>query len=227
MKPFHVAVIFLRQPASPMQTDRWMGCWHDSSLSLLPGAYLRWWFDLERLKDAIDCKRQGFYGYNECCELPDESRSQSPATSVWSHNILMKVFKRVKLGLLSDDGTGVPLIWCWVKSSVSTNPKTQDSVKIEWMPRTLIVVYLNTLPVLICVKVIMRLHRTSFDFFHENPEAKVLLTPVGWWRLSRSCRSEFLRELSVEYIPISRKLEVAWVDRQISNVESDGIKQSI
>ncbi len=179
MKPFYNVAEHIPETTSITNADGPMdGCWHDSFYHCILEHICGETFDLERLKDVIDCKRQGFMGTTNVVNYLTNHDHNHLMVELGDRNIFdAEAFKRVKLGAaILMSAIGVPLIWMGEEFG-EYRPKTEDSVKIEWallgndLNRSLFEYYkgLTTLR-----KSNHALYTENIDFFHENPEAKVL-----------------------------------------------------
>ena len=93
-------------------------------------------------------------------------------------SLTKEAFKRIKLGvvILLMTAVGVPLIWMGEEFG-EYKPKTPESSKIEWvlLGNDLNLGLFNYYKGLIALRKTNRaLYTENIDFFHENPEAKVL-----------------------------------------------------
>lgn len=178
MKPFYNIAEHIPETTSITNADGPMdACWHDSFYHCVL-EHICGEFDLERLKDVIDCKRQGFMGTTNVINYLTNHDHNHLMVELGDRNIFdQEAFKRVKLGAaILMTAIGVPLIWMGEEFG-EYKPKTEDSAKIEWallgndLNRSLFEYYkgLTTLR-----KSNHALYTENIDFFHENPAAKVL-----------------------------------------------------
>ena len=179
MKPFYDIAEYIPETTSITNADGPMdGCWHDSFYHCVLAHICGDTFELESLKDVIDCKRQGFMGtVNVVNYLTNHDHNHLMVELGDRHIFDEAAFKRIKLGVvLLMTAVGVPLIWMGEEFG-EYKPKTPESSKIEWvllgndLNRGLFEYYKG----LIALRKTNRaLYTENIDFFHENPEAKVL-----------------------------------------------------
>jgi len=179
MKPFYNVAEHIPETTSITNVDGPMdGCWHDSFYHCILEHICGETFDLERLKDVIDCKRQGFMGTTNVVNYLTNHDHNHLLVELGDRNIFDEAaFKRAKLGAaILMTAIGVPLIWMGEEFG-EYKPKAQDSAKIEWMllgndlNRSLFEYYKGLITLR---KSNHALYTENIDFFHENPEAKVL-----------------------------------------------------
>ena len=179
MKPFYNIAEYIPETTSITNVDGPMdACWHESFYHCILEHICGETFDLERLKDVIDCKRQGFMGTTNVVNYLTNHDHNHLMVELGNRHIFDdEAFKRVKLGAaILMSAIGVPLIWMGEEFG-EYRPKTEDSVKIKWallgnnLNQSLFKYYkgLTTLR-----KSNHALYTENIDFFHENPEAKVL-----------------------------------------------------
>lgn len=179
MKPFYTVAEHIPETTSITNVDGPMdGCWHDSFYHCVLEHICGDTFDLERLKDVIDCKRQGFMGATNVVNYLTNHDHNHLMVELGERQIFdEEAFRRIKLGaVLLMTAIGVPLIWMGEEFG-EYKPKTPESAKIDWtllgndLNRGLFEYYkgLTTLR-----KNNHALYTENIDFFHENPEAKVL-----------------------------------------------------
>jgi len=179
MKPFYTVAEHIPETASITNVDGPMdGCWHDSFYHCILEHICGDTFDLERLKDVIDCKRQGFLGATNVVNYLTNHDHNHVMSELGDREIFDEAaFTRVKLGaaiLLT--AVGVPLIWMGEEFG-EYKPKTPDSAKIDWTllgnehNRGLFEYYKGLINLR---KGNHALYTENIEFFHENPEAKVL-----------------------------------------------------
>jgi 1,4-alpha-glucan branching enzyme len=152
-------------------------CWHDSFYHCVLEHICGDTFDLERLKDVIDCKRQGFMGATNVVNYLTNHDHNHVLAELGERGILDdEAFKRRKLGaVITMTSVGVPLLWMGEEFG-EYKYKTQEQAKIDW---TLLGNDLNKGLFEFC-KGLIHLRKTNhalytenIEFIHENPEAKV------------------------------------------------------
>ncbi|MFB2917054.1 alpha-amylase family glycosyl hydrolase [Aerosakkonema funiforme] len=154
------------------------GCWHDSYRFCLIEHICGDTFDLERLKDAIDGKRQGFMGATNVVNYLSNHDQKRVMVELANRTIFDdEAFKRAKLGAaILMTSVGVPMLWMGEEFG-DYKPKTIDPTKIEWallgndLNRGLFEYYKGLINLR---KNNHALYTENIDFFHENAEAKVL-----------------------------------------------------
>ncbi|HCF28959.1 MAG TPA: alpha-amylase, partial [Cyanobacteria bacterium UBA11049] len=179
MKPFYTIAEHIPETTSITNADGPMdGCWHDSFYHVVLEHICGDTFDLERLKDVIDCKRQGFMGAVNVVNYLTNHDHNHLLVDLGDRNIFdEEAFKRIKLGAaILMTAIGVPLIWMGEEFG-EYKPKTPESAKIDWtllghdLNRSLFEYYKGLVNLR---KNNHALYTENLDFFHENPEAKVL-----------------------------------------------------
>lgn len=179
MKPFYTVAEHIPETTSITNVDGPMdGCWHDSFYHDVLAHICGDTFDLERLKDVIDCKRQGFMGATNVVNYLTNHDHDRLMVELGDRQIFdEEAFRRIRLGVaLLMTAVGVPLIWMGEEFG-EYKPKTTESVKIEWgllgndLNRNLFEYYKGLTNLR---KHNHALYTENIDFFHENSEAKVL-----------------------------------------------------
>ncbi|MBP5974667.1 alpha amylase C-terminal domain-containing protein [Brasilonema sp. CT11] len=179
MKPFYNIAEHIPETTSITNADGPMdGCWHDSFYHCIKDHICGSTFDLERLKDAIDAKRQGFMGATNVVNYLTNHDHDRLMVELGNNNIFdEEAFRRLKLGaaiLLT--AMGIPMLWMGQEFG-EYKPKTQESSKIEWgllgndLNRSLFEYYKGLIHLR---KSNHALYTENVDFIHENPEDKVL-----------------------------------------------------
>jgi 1,4-alpha-glucan branching enzyme len=178
-KPFYNIAEHIPENPSITNIDGPMdGCWHDSFYHCVLEHICGDTFDLERLKDVIDARRQGFMGSTNVVNYLTNHDHNHLMAELGDREIFGEAaFKRVKLGAaLLMTAMGVPLIWMGEEFG-EYKYKTVDQAKIEWpllandLNRGLWDYYKGLINLR---KNNHALYTENVDFFHENPEAKVL-----------------------------------------------------
>jgi 1,4-alpha-glucan branching enzyme len=178
-KPFYNIAEHIPETPDITNVDGPMdGCWHDSFYHCILEHVTGDTFDLERLKDALDAKRQGFMGATNVVNYLTNHDHNHLMAELGDRDILDEAaFRRVKLGVaLLMTAMGVPMIWMGEEFG-EYKYKTIDQAKIEWallgndLNRNLFEYYKGLINLR---KTNHALHTENIEFFHENPEAKVL-----------------------------------------------------
>jgi 1,4-alpha-glucan branching enzyme len=178
-KPFYNVAEYIPETTTITNLDGPMdGCWHDSFYHCLLAHISGDTFDLERLKDVIDCKRQGFMGATNVVNYLTNHDHNHLMVELGDHHIFdEEAFKRIKLGAaILMTAIGVPLIWMGEEFG-EYKPKTIESAKIDWtllgndLNRSLFEYYKGLTNLR---KSNHALYTENINFIHENPEAKVL-----------------------------------------------------
>ncbi len=179
MKPFYNIAEHIPETSAITNVDGPMdACWHDSYRYTLTTHICGDTFDLEQLKDAIDCKRQGFMGSTNVVNyLTNHDHNHIMAELADRKIFDEEAFKRAKLGAaILMTSVGVPLIWMGEEFG-EYKYKTPDQAKIEWpllaneLNHGLFEYYKG----LIALRENNQaLYTENVSFFHENLDAKVL-----------------------------------------------------
>lgn len=178
-KPFYTVAEHIPETPTITGIDGPMdGCWHDSLYHCVLEHICGDTFDLERLKDAIDCKRQGFLGVTNVVNYTTNHDHNRVMVELGDREIFNEeAFKRAKLGaVLVVTAIGVPLIWMGEEFG-EYKPKTPESAKIDWtllgneQNRSLFDYYKGLISLR---KTNGALFSETIDFFYEDPDSKVL-----------------------------------------------------
>jgi 1,4-alpha-glucan branching enzyme len=179
MKPFYNIAEHIPETTSITNADGPMdGCWHDSFYHCVLAHLCGDTFDLEQLKDVLDCKRQGFMGTTNVVNYLTNHDHNHVMVELGDRQIFgEEAFRRVKLGVvLMMTAIGVPMIWMGEEFG-EYKPKTPDAAKIDWtllggdLNRGLFEFYKGLIGLR---KTNQALYTANIEFFHENPESKVL-----------------------------------------------------
>lgn len=177
-KPFYNVAEYIPDTPSITNFDGPMdGCWHDSFYHCIVPHLCGERFDLEQLKDVIDCKRQGYMGATNVVNYLTNHDHNHLMAELGDRNILDEAaFKRVKLGVvLLMTAVGIPLIWMGEEFG-EYKYKTIEQAKIDW---TLLKNDLNTnlreyyKGLINLRKSNHALYTENIDFFHEDLDSKV------------------------------------------------------
>lgn len=179
MKPFYNVAEHIPETPSITNADGPMdGCWHDSFYHCILEHICGDTFDLERLKDVIDCKRQGFLSATNVVNYLTNHDHNHLMVELGNREIFdEEAFRRAKLGVsILMTAVGVPLIWMGEEFG-EYKPQQPESAKIDWtllgndLNRGLFESYKGLTNLR---KNNHALYTENIDFIHENPEAKVL-----------------------------------------------------
>jgi 1,4-alpha-glucan branching enzyme len=179
MKPFYNIAEHIPETPSITNVDGPMdGCWHDSFYHCILEHICGDTFDLERLKDAIDAKRQGFMGATNIVNYLTNHDHNRVMAELGDREILgAEAFRRVRLGVaILMTAMGVPLVWMGEEFGEFKH-KTQDQAKIDWKlmmgddNKSLFEYYKGLVSLR---KQNQALYTENVEFIHENAEAKVL-----------------------------------------------------
>ncbi|MBW4523065.1 MAG: DUF3459 domain-containing protein [Scytolyngbya sp. HA4215-MV1] len=178
-KPFYNIAEHIPETTSITNLDGPMdGCWHDSFYHCVLEHICGDTFDLERLKDVLDAKRQGFLGTTNVVNYLTNHDHNHVMAELGERGILDEAaFRRRKLGaVLVMTAMGVPLLWMGEEFG-EYKYNTQDQAKIDWtlldgdQNRSLFDYYKGLIALR---KNNPALHTENVEFFHENPEVRVL-----------------------------------------------------
>lgn len=179
MKPFYNIAEHIPETTSITNVDGPMdACWHDSFRHTVTVHICGDTFDLEQLKDVIDCKRQGFMGATNVVNYLTNHDHDRLMVELGKRDIFdAEAFKRAKLGaVILMTAVGVPMMWMG-QAMGEYKPKTPDPSKIDWtllendLNRSLFEYYKGLINLR---KNNQALYTENIDFFHENAEAKVI-----------------------------------------------------
>ncbi|MEQ8997403.1 MAG: alpha-amylase family glycosyl hydrolase [Coleofasciculus sp. B1-GNL1-01] len=178
-KPFYNVAEHIPETPSITNVDGPMdGCWHDSFAYCLKDHIFGDTFDVERLKDALDGKRQGFMGAVNLVNYLTSHDQERLMVELADHEIFDEVaFKRIKFGVaLLMTAVGIPLILMGEEFG-EYKPLKPESSKLDWT----LLKNEESQGLLDYYKGLIRLRKENYalygdniDFFYEDPEAKVL-----------------------------------------------------
>ena len=178
-KPFYNIAEYIPDDPSITNVDGPMdGCWHDSFYHCIIEYLCGQPVDLENLKDIIDCKRQGYMGSTNVINYLTNHDHNHVMAELGDHSILDEAaFKRAKLGTaIVMTAVGVPLLWMGEEFG-EYKYKTIEQAKIDWtllgneMNSGLFQYYKGLIHLR---KENDALYTENIEFFHEDPELKVL-----------------------------------------------------
>jgi 1,4-alpha-glucan branching enzyme len=179
IKPFYTIAEYIPETTAITNAEGPMdGCWHDSFYHTMMAHICGDTFDLENLKDVIDCKRQGFMGVTNVVNYLTNHDHNHLMVELSDRNIFdEEAFKRIKLGVaILMTAIGVPLIWMGEEFGEYKSKKLESS-KVDWqlldndLNQNLLEYYKG----LISLRKNNRaLWTEKIDFFHENNDAQVI-----------------------------------------------------
>ncbi|MGB3533847.1 MAG: alpha-amylase family glycosyl hydrolase [Microcoleaceae cyanobacterium] len=178
-KPFYNIAEYIPEDSSITNFDGPMdGCWHDSFYHTMKAHLCGEKFDLEELKDVLDGKRQGFMGATNLVNYLGNHDHNRLIVDLADNGIFDEAaFKRIKLGaVLQMTAMGIPLIWMGEEFG-EYKPKTIESAKIDWTllkndeNKGLFHYYAGLINLR---KENHALYTENIDFFHEDPDSKVI-----------------------------------------------------
>ncbi len=156
-------------------------CWHESFRYFMIPHICGETFELEKLKEVLDPKRQGYGSTTNVVNYLATHDREHIMRELGDRGIFdAAAFQRAKLGaVLLTTAMGVPMLWMGEefgehkrKSETVTQPK-----KIAWalLARDLNQNLFESYKHLIALrKQSLALQSNNIEFFHENPDAKVL-----------------------------------------------------
>lgn len=178
-KPFYNIAEHIPETTSITNVDGPMdGCWHDSFYHTVLAHICGDTFNLEELKDVLDCKRQGFMGSTNVVNYLTNHDHDRLMVELANREIFDKAaFKRIKLGVvLLMTAVGVPLVWMGEEFG-EYHPQSTESQKIEWnllendLNRGLFEYYKGLIHLR---KQNQALYTENIEFFYEDSKSKVL-----------------------------------------------------
>ena len=179
VRPFYNIAEHIPETTSITNVDGPMdGCWHDSFRSVITGHICGDMFDIEQLKDVIDCKRKGFMGATNVVNYLTNHDHNHILAELGNRNIFNdEAFKRAKLGAaILMTAVGVPLIWMGEEFGECKH-NTQEQAKVEWalldndLNRELFEYYKGLIHLR---KNNQALYAENINFFHQDPNSHVL-----------------------------------------------------
>lgn len=178
-KPFYNIAEHIPENTSITNVDGPMdGCWHDSFYHSVKEHICGDTFDLERLKDVIDCKRQGFMGATNVVNYLTNHDHPRLMVELAEREIFdQAAFQRIKLGIaLLTTAVGIPLLWMG-EEFADYHPHSIEQSKIDW---NLLANDSNRGLLEYCKGLIglrknnHALYTENIEFFYEDSEAKVI-----------------------------------------------------
>jgi 1,4-alpha-glucan branching enzyme len=184
VKPFYNVAEHIPDTPKITNADGPMdGCWHDAFYHTVIAHVTGDTFDLEQLKAVLDPKRRGYMGATNIVNYTGNHDHERFMTVAGDREIFDEAaFKRAKLGaVLVMTAVGIPMIWMGEEFG-EYKPKTPEQAKIDWtllgndLNRGLFEYYKGLIALR---KENHALYTNQIDFFHEDPECKVLA--YGRW----------------------------------------------
>ncbi len=179
MKPFYNIAEHIPQDPAITNADGPMdGAWHENFYSAMIDHLCNEQFDLERLKSALDAKREGYLGATNVVNYLTNHDHNHLMYELGERGILEEAaFKRAKLGAaLLMTAMGVPMIWMG-EEFAEYKPKTPEQNKIDWTllendkNRSLNDYYRG---LIFLRKNNHALYTENIEFFHEQADDRVL-----------------------------------------------------
>ncbi|MBE9041991.1 alpha amylase C-terminal domain-containing protein [Oscillatoriales cyanobacterium LEGE 11467] len=179
MKPFYNVAEYIPETTSITNLDGPMdGCWHYSFYDTVKAHICGDTFDLEQLKEVLDCKRQGFLGATNVVNYLTNHDHERLMVELANREIFDEAaFKRLKLGMvLLMTAVGIPLVWMGEEFG-DYHILDPEPTKIDW---TLLGNDLNRNLFEHCKGLIHlrennhALYTENIDFFHEDAESGVI-----------------------------------------------------
>jgi 1,4-alpha-glucan branching enzyme len=235
-KPFYNVAEYVPENPDVTNLDGPMdGCWHDSFYHTVLPHLTGETFDLERLKDVLDAKRQGFMGATNVVNYLSNHDHDRVLADLGEREIFDEsAFRRSKLGAaLVMTAMGIPMIWMGEEFG-EYKFKTIDQAKIDWtllendLNRDLFEYYKGLIALR---KTNPALYTNNVDFFHENPEAKVLAYTRWNDEGSRvvvvaNFSDEFLGNYQIPHFPANGKWH-EWTGNYDVESENDSLTTDI
>ena len=134
MKPFYNVAEYIPQDPAITNADGPMdGAWHENFYSAMIDHLCNGKFDLERLKSALDAKREGYLGATNVVNYLTNHDHNHLMYELGERGILEEAaFKRTKLAAaLLMTAMGIPMIWMG-EEFAEYKPKSPEQNKIDW-----------------------------------------------------------------------------------------------
>jgi 1,4-alpha-glucan branching enzyme len=179
MKPFiNIAEHIPETPTITNLEGPMDSCWHDSFYHTVLAHICGDRYEPEELKNVLDCKRQGFLGATNVVNYLTNHDHERVMAELGNRGIVDEAaFKRVKLGaVLLMTAVGIPMVWMGEEFG-EYQPLSQESKKINWTllagdaNENLAAHYRGLIHLR---KENHALYKENIEFFHENPESKVI-----------------------------------------------------
>lgn len=181
-KPFyHIAEHIPDTPEIIKPNGVFDACWHESFRFFVKAALVGESFDWNELKQAIDAQQQGYAGSTSVLNyLATHDRQHMLVELAHAEVAGEAAFQRVKLGaMLQMTAPGIPLLWmgdefgqATAKTETTLEPNPLNWSLLDQSPnRELHAVYQQLIALR---KQIPALLTDNIEFFHENPDDRVL-----------------------------------------------------
>lgn len=134
MKPFYNVAEYIPQDPAITNADGPMdGAWHENFYNTMIDHLCNEQFDLERLKSALDAKREGYQGATNVVNYLTSHDHNHLMYELGERGILEEAaFKRAKLGsALLMTAIGIPMIWMG-EEFAEYKAKSLEQNKIDW-----------------------------------------------------------------------------------------------
>jgi 1,4-alpha-glucan branching enzyme len=191
-------------------------CWHESFRFFLKDAILGDNFDLEKLKESLNIRQQGYLGTTSAINYLATHDREHMIVELGDRGIFGEAaFQRVKLGaVLQMTAPGIPLIWMGDEFGQSSHKTimTDEPNPLNWalleqdMNQDLFQFYQKLIALR---KSQAALQTDDIEFFHENAENKVLAF-VRW------------HEMGNRVVVIANFSDQAFEDYELPNFPEDG-----
>ena len=179
MKPFYNVAEHIPENTAITNFDGPMdGCWHYGFYATVMEHICGDRYEPEDLKDVIDCKRKGFMGATNVVNYLCNHDQERVMVELGRRGIMGEAaFKRAKLGVvLMMTAVGIPMMWMGEEFG-DHHEKSQEANKIDW---TLMAgdnnqhLHAHYKGLIALRKNNHALYTANVDFFHEDPESKVI-----------------------------------------------------
>ena len=177
MKPFYNTVEYIPEDPDIAGYGKPMdACWHESFYQQVLKHVCGDDFDLNGLKETVDCQQQGYEGTTSAINYISCHDHKYTMAELGDRQIFAdEAFKRAKLGaVLLMTAVGIPLVWMGNEFG-EYNP--EEEIAIDWTllendsNQNLRGYYQGLINLR---KNNHALRTNNIDFFHEDPESKVL-----------------------------------------------------
>lgn len=156
-------------------------CWHESFRFFLKDVILGAPIHLDKLKESIDARKQGYPGFTSVLNYLATHDRQHMIVELANEGMISRLaFQRVKLGVvLQMTAAGIPLIWMGDEFGQDTQ-KTKTTLQpnpLDWslleqdLHRDLLDFYKRAIALRQQMPALLT---DNIEFFHENPKDQVL-----------------------------------------------------